>query len=217
MSVHISNSERNDTMEFPERASKKITDMISVYLDDASEEKLAVINYGIAVFITNTYKMLLICIAAVILNIFKYFLAAFLSFGALRTFAAGVHAKREWTCLPTSSLLFLGVAYAGKSIELSLLVTGIIFILCFIAVLKYAPADTEEHPIVSKKLRAKLKVMSSVTVIALYLFTIYNLNTGIASIVTLSTAFESVLILPVAYKLLGSAYGAGININKREV
>ncbi|MGE5629993.1 MAG: accessory gene regulator ArgB-like protein [Caulobacteraceae bacterium] len=204
-------------MEFPERASKKITDMISVYLDDASEEKLAVINYGIAVFITNTYKMLLICIAAVILNIFKYFLAAFLSFGALRTFAAGVHAKREWTCLPTSSLLFLGVAYAGKSIELSLLVTGIIFILCFIAVLKYAPADTEEHPIVSKKLRAKLKVMSSVTVIALYLFTIYNLNTGIASIVTLSTAFESVLILPVAYKLLGSAYGAGININKREV
>jgi len=205
-------------MEFPERMSAKITSVIAAQLEDLSEQKLAEINYGIAVFIANSYKILLIFLLAIILNIFEYFLVAFASFGALRTFASGVHAKREWTCLPSSTLLFFGILYLGFTIKLNIYVSSIIFALCFFAVLRYAPADTEERPIASRKLRRKLKIVSCITVLILYAISLYNLGTSISSIIVFSTLIETVLILPVTYKIAGSMYGVGMKINnKREV
>ncbi|MDD4503713.1 MAG: accessory gene regulator AgrB [Clostridiaceae bacterium] len=198
--------------------STKITAAIAAQLEDLSEQKLAEINYGIAVFITNSYKMLLIFILAILLNIFEYFLIAFVSFGALRTFASGVHAKREWTCLPASILLFFGILYLGMTVELNIYILSVIFALCFAAVLRYAPADTEERPIASKKLRRKLKIMSCITILILYAISLYNLGTSVSSTIVFATLIESILILPVTYKLAGSMYGAGMKINnKREV
>lgn len=203
-------------MEFPEILSKKLTSVIAENLEDLSEQKLAEINYGIAVFITNSYKLLFIFLLAIFLNIFKNFLIAFISFGALRTFASGVHATREWTCLPASALFFFGIVYSGMIVDLNIYSVSAIFALCFAAVLRYAPADTEEKPIVSRKLRNKLKVQSCFAVIALYLASAYNLGTSISSIITFAVIVETVLILPVTYKLTGSKYGVGMNINKKK-
>ena len=202
-------------MEFPERISAKVTSAIAAQLDDLSEQKLAEINYGIAVFIANSYKVILIFILAILLNVFKHFLIAFVSFGALRTFASGVHAKREWTCLPVSILIFFGVVYLGMNVELNIYISSIIFALCFAAVLRYAPADTEERPIASRKLRKKLKILSCITVVVLYAAALYNLGTSASSIIVFSALIETVLILPVTYKLAGSMYGVGIKISKK--
>jgi len=202
-----------DIMEFPERISGKITKAIAAELKDLSEEKLAEIDYGIAAFIANSYKMVFIFILAMLLNIFQYFLIAFVSFGALRTFASGVHAKREWTCLPTSALVFFGITYLGMISKLNIYIITFIFILCFGAMLRYAPADTEERPIVSRKLRKKLKILSVITILVLYAIAMYSLGTKASSIITFAVLFESVLILPVTYRLAGSMYGAGMKIS----
>lgn len=202
-------------MEFPERMSAKITTAIAAQLEDLSDVKLAEINYGIAVFIANSYKMLLIFVLAIILNIFEYFLIAFVSFGALRTFASGVHAKREWTCLPVSTSIFLGITYLGININLNIYVISIIFALCFAAMLRYSPADTEERPLASRKLRRKLKIMSCITVLVFYTIALYNLGTSVSSIIAFAALIESILILPVTYKLAGSVYGVGMKINKK--
>lgn len=202
-------------MEFPERLSAKLTTVIAAHLEDLPEEKLAEINYGIAVFIANSYKMIFIFLLALLLNVFKYLLIAVASFGALRSFASGVHAKREWTCLPASTLFFFGIIYLGTAVVLNAYAISIIFALCFAAVLRYAPADTEERPIVSKKLRKKLRIMSCITVMLLYAAAMYNLGTPVSSIIALSTLTESVLILPITYKLAGSRYGVGMQIRKK--
>ncbi len=205
-------------MEFPERVSSKLTSVIADHLEDLPEQKLAEINYGIAVFITNSYKMLFIFALAILLNIFKYFLIAFMSFGALRTFASGVHAKREWTCLPASTIFFFGIVYLGMAASLNVYAVSIIFSLCFAAVIRYAPADTEERPIVSRKLRRKLRILSCTAVVVLYTAALYYIGTVISSIITFSVLVETVLILPITYKLADSMYGVGIKINnKREV
>jgi len=205
-------------MEFPERISGKITRAIAAELEGLSEEKLAEIDYGIAAFIANSYKTAFIFILAILLNVFQYFLIAFVSFGALRTFASGVHAKREWTCLPVSIILFFGILYLGMTIELNIYMLSTIFILCFTAVLRYSPADTEERPIVSRKLRKKLKILSVITTLVLYAIALYSLGTKASSIITFAVLVESILILPATYRLAGSMYGVGIKIsNKREV
>ncbi|HQL37485.1 MAG TPA: accessory gene regulator AgrB [Bacillota bacterium] len=200
-------------MEFPERISRKITKAIAAELKDLPEEKLAEIDYGIAAFIANSYKMAFIFVLAVLLNVLQYFLIAFVSFGALRTFASGVHAKREWTCLPVSIILFSGILYLGMTIELNIHMLSIIFILCGIAVLRYSPADTEERPIVSSKLRKKLKILSAITILVLYAIALYSIGTKASSIITFAVLVESILILPATYRLAGSMYGAGIKIS----
>ncbi|MDD3705253.1 MAG: accessory gene regulator AgrB [Clostridiaceae bacterium] len=205
-------------MEFPERISSKITKVIAEELEDLSEEKLAEIDYGIAAFIANSYKMVFIFILAILLGVFKFLLIAIVSFGALRTFASGVHAKREWTCLPSSILVFFGITYLGMISSLNIYITGFVFILCFAAMLRYAPADTEERPLVSRKLRKKLKVLSCMTVLALYAIAFYSIGTKTSSIITFAALFESILILPVTYRLAGSMYGVGLEIsNNKEV
>jgi len=203
-------------MEFPERISGKITEAIAAELKDLSEEKLAEIDYGIAAFIANSYKMAFIFILAILLNVFQYFLIALVSFGALRTFASGVHAKREWTCLPTSALVFFGITYLGMISNLNIYIISFVFILCFGAILRYAPADTEERPIVSRRLRKKLKILSCITILALYAIALYSIGTKASSITTYAVLFESVLILPVTYRLAGSMYGTGIKISNNE-
>ncbi|HYF75237.1 MAG TPA: accessory gene regulator AgrB [Candidatus Nitrosocosmicus sp.] len=203
-------------MEFPERISARLTAVIADNVEELSEQKLAEINYGIAVFITNAYKLLFVFILALLLGIFNYFMIAFMSFGALRTFASGVHAKGEWTCLPLSTLFFFGIVYVGLAVKLDIYMISILFALCFAAVLRYAPADTEEKPIVSRKLRRKLKIMSCLALAALYLVSVYTLGTSTASIITFAVLVETILILPVTYKLAGSMYGVGININKKK-
>jgi accessory gene regulator B len=213
ISVKSGNKKKVGIMEFPERISGKITKAIAAELEDLSEEKLAEIDYGIAAFIANSYKMVFIFILAILLNIFKYFLIAIISFGALRTFASGVHAKREWTCLPVSTSIFLGITYLGIIFDLNIYIINFVFILCFGAMLIYAPADTEERPIVSRRLRKKLKITSCITILVLYAFALYSLGTKASSIITFAVLFESVLILPVTYRLAGSMYGAGMKIS----
>lgn len=202
-------------MEFPERISSKITAVIAAQLEDFSEEKLAEINYGIAIFIANSYKMLIIFILAIIMDVFKYFLVAFMSFGILRSFASGVHAKREWTCLPTSILIFFSIIYLGRLVDLGIYPISFIYFLCFLVMVKYAPADTEERPIVSRKLRKKLKIMSCITLIFLYAISLYYIGTSISSIIVFSVLIESVLIIPITYRLTSRMYGAGIQITKK--
>ena len=85
-------------MEFPERISEKLTKSIANILTDLPEEKLEQINYGIAVSITGLYKVILLFVLAYLVGVFKWMLIGFFSFGFLRTFATGLHAKKEWTC-----------------------------------------------------------------------------------------------------------------------
>ena len=205
-------------MEFPERISAAITKVIAEELEDLSKEKLAEIDYGITAFIANSYKMVFIFILAILLGVFKHFLIAIMSFGALRTFASGLHAKREWTCLPSSILVFFGITYLGMISSLNIYITGFVFILCFAAMLRYAPADTEERPLASRKLRKKLKVLSCITVLGLYAIAFFSIGTKSSSIITYAALFESILILPVTYRLAGSMYGVGLEIsNNKEV
>lgn len=205
-------------MEFPEKISEKLTAVISNNLEDLPEQKLAEINYGIAVFVANSYKMLILFILAMLMNVFTHFLIAFVSFGVLRTFACGVHAKREWTCLISSIVIFFGIAYLGMTINLNIYAVSTIFTLCFIIVLQYAPADTEERPIASLKLRRKLRIMSCAAVVFQYAAAMYYSGTSVSSIITFSALVESLLLLPITYRLTGNMYGVGIRIrNKREV
>ena len=204
-------------MEFPERISEFITKKIAETLTDLSDEKLEQISYGIAVLIANLYKYAVIFIAAYFLKVFGYMLIALFSFGFLRTFAAGLHAKKEWTCLVSSTAFVFGTIYISKYWQPNYYVMTGIYLISLFLVYTYSPADSEERPIFSKSYRLKMKILSSFAVLILYAIASYYYNTVISGIITTTTIIEVLLILPVTYKIAGAEYATGLRITKEEV
>jgi accessory gene regulator B len=87
-----------------------------------------------------------------------------------------------------------------------------IFIVSFILTILYAPADTEERPLVSKKLRRDLKIKSLVVLIIFYITILFVKNNVYANLITFSVLEASLLLTPIVYKLFGRKYANYKNI-----
>ena len=204
-------------MEFPERVSEKLTNIIAGTLTDLTEEKLEQINYGIAIFIANSYKYIFIFIVAWLLKVFGYMLVALFGFGFLRTFAAGLHGKKEWTCFVSTTSFVFGTIYVSMHISINFPILTLVYVVSMLLVYLYAPSDTEERPIYSKSYRKKMKLLSCLAVMILYLISIRYYGTIISNILVISTVIAVILIIPVSYRLTNNVYGTGLYTNKEEV
>ena len=198
-------------MEFPELLSNKITMQISESVPEYTETQLEQINYGLSCVISNIYKLVITLAVSYFLNIMDYMLITIFSFGFLRAFAAGVHAKKELSCFLSTNIILFSISYIGMNITLSYTAITILFLLSFVFIFRYAPSDTEERPIVSKRLRKKLKICSISALLVLFILAIFFSGTKTSSIISFAVITESILILPIAYKVAGSKYGVGIN------
>jgi len=119
---------------------KKISNLLINYihrsLPDKTEEDLEKIKYGIDIFLLNFYKIPVIWVIAYILGIFVPTVIATISFGCVRTFASGIHARKGWTCLlMTAFVLFLvvGLSYFFplNTVYKSILFFSASFFYCF--------------------------------------------------------------------------------------
>ena len=81
--------------------------------------------------------------------------------------SGGFHLKTHIGCIIGSIVFFCGIGLAGKYIILGTLtkyiVTFAIWVFGMIMVKLYAPADTENVPIISKKERKKKRILSYIT------------------------------------------------------
>lgn len=147
-------------MVLAKRFTAAIVRYISAQCPEKSKEELEIIGYGLEGVLTTVPKIAFIITVGYFLNILQPLLCAVLSFGILRTFASGVHLNNGWACLIFSSIVFLFIAYAGVYIPLPMLLKIFMFLVSFILLTLYAPADTEERPLVVPRIRQELKVSS---------------------------------------------------------
>lgn len=71
----------------------------------------------------------------------------------------------------------------------------------------YAPADTENLPILSKKERKYKKIMSYVTLTITLILAIIITNNIISNILIIGTFLQTISITKIAYKLSRNKYG----------
>jgi len=189
------------------RFTAAIVRYISVYCPDKSEQDLEIIGYGLEGIIITIPKIVFIIVVGYLLNILQPLFFAILSFGILRTFASGVHLKNGWICLIFSSVVFLSITYAGIYIPLSRLLKIFMFLVSFILLILYAPADTEERPLVVPRIRQELKV-SSLVFTGLMFIIMLLLPSGhvIGNIITWSVVIESIMTTPAIYSILNRRY-----------
>ena len=81
---------------------------------------------------------------------------------------------------------------------------------------RYAPADTENIPILRKKERKQKKILSYIFFIVGLLIAIIINNNQISNILIFGNLAQSIMITPIAYKLTNNKYGYEVYSNMLE-
>lgn len=174
------------------------------------EEKAEIIYYGLQNLIGELPKGIAILIIAGILGIFKLVLLGSAVMLVYRGFAGGVHLKTHISCFLTSTLLVVGTTYFAKEViyENTTLVYTILFIFNFLIALLYAPADTENRPIMKESQMKKQKLESVIMVLAVYIFSTFIIKENVlTNLFMYMITSESLMITPLAYKIFKNKYG----------
>ena len=150
----------------------KLMKRIRAKMPEVDDERAEVIKYGLELIIGELPKMFLLFIIAWLLGIFKYALISFAIILPYKLVSGGVHLKTHIGCILGTSLLYCGNVFISKYINITdiknqIIFSAIILIFAIIMISLYAPADTENVPILRKKERAKKKIISYIIVTAM--------------------------------------------------
>lgn len=188
-----------------------LTNKIRQEMPEVDDERAEIINYGLQLIVGELPKTFITLAIAYLLGVFKYTLLMVLMLMPYRAFSGGFHLKTHIGCVVSTTLYYCGIAKISNYFILYNLMK-IIFILCvwifgMIMISLYAPADTENQPILRKKERKQKKILSYIALtVGLIVATFIN-NSTISNILILGNLAQSIMITPIAYKLTKNKYG----------
>lgn len=173
-------------------------------MPEVDDERAEVIEYGLEIIIGEVPKIILLIIIACIFNIFKYTMIALIVVFPYRYFAGGIHLKTHLGCIIGTSVFYFGNIFISKilvtyNVNMGIipLIIGMIFSMIMISL--YAPADTENIPILRKKDRMKKKICSYISVIVMAIVSIIVKDKVISNICIIGMIFQSLAISKIAY------------------
>lgn len=185
---------------------KKTLGILKKEYPNLTDIELDEYRYGLESFYLTVTKSLIIIPIAFILGIGKELLILFIFFNLLRKYACGLHATKSWICLCSSSMIFLTLPFLAKNIVIPIQIKIILGIIAIILFLVYAPADTKKAPIIYKEKREKQKIISTILCIVFIISSILISNSTISNLILFSVCVESIMILPLTYRLFHLPY-----------
>lgn len=188
-----------------------LTNKIKEQDSEINDERAEAINYGLHLIIGEIPKMFLVFAIGFILGIGKITLLAFLLIQPYRYVSGGFHLKTHLGCVVCTTSMYCGIALLAKhlimptNIKIIFAVFSLIF--GFAMITLYAPADTENVPILRKKER-KLKRNLSYIVLTISITLSFILsNAEIANILLYGTFIQTLTITRLAYRITNNKYG----------
>ena len=194
-----------------------LTNKIRKEMPEIDNERAEIIMYGLQNIIGELPKGIIILLIAYFLGIFEITLISVLIIAPYRCFSGGVHMKTHIGCIIYTSILYSGSALLGKYIILTGITKYIIaFTLwgfCMFMIKLYAPADTENVPILRAKERRQKQVFSYIILTFEFIMAILISNTTIAGIIIFGDFIQTLTITRFAYKITNNKYGHEIYAN----
>lgn len=188
-----------------------IVKMIRKKMPEIDDEKAEVILYGIQLIIGEIPKLFIIFGISFLLGIGWYMLFAYIAIIPYRAASGGFHLKSHLGCIIGTSLFYYGNIFLSKSIIIGdieryiLVAVALIFGIFMVSL--YAPADTENVPIISKKERRNKKIMSYITLVLTLAVSLIIKDNTISNILIIGVIIQTITITRVAYKLTNNKYG----------
>lgn len=177
-----------------------------------TNEEIEKIEYGIKVITMNMFKIIILFTTAYFLKILEHTIVAFITFGILRSFASGVHADSTIKCIFINYIVFLGNIFLAINFSLGNGLRIMFFLISLSILIKYAPADTYERPLVSIILRKKLKIRAIITLMFYGVLSVLLSISTYGDIIIYSALEQALLITPLAYKIFRKPYKNHENI-----
>ena len=193
--------------KFCDYLTKKIREKSPEINDEKAEE----INYGLHIMFGEIPKVFIMAAIAGILGIFKWTIICFCLMLPYRTYSGGFHLKTHIGCIIGTSIMYTGNAFISQQFELpyitKIICASVLLIFSIIMVYLYAPADTEDVPVVSQKEREKRRNISFVIVTIMLVASVFIKNNSISNIILIGVLLQTISITRLAYKLTNNKYG----------
>lgn len=204
-----------------EKICTYIVNQMRKQMPDIDDEKAEIITYGIELIIGEIPKIFLLFVLSFILGIGWYTVFAYVALIPYRASSGGFHLKTHVGCIIGSSVFYYGIVYLSKFIILNLvqkyIIIGIALIFGVIMVSLYAPADTENIPIISKKERKRKKILSYITLVLTLIASIFIKDSIISNILIFGVIIQSFMISRLAYLLTNNKYGYKVYQQKEKL
>ena len=194
-----------------EKFCEYLVELIRKQMPEMDDDQAAIVLYGIEIIVGEIPKIFLMFITGILLGYWWQTLLAFFLILPYKACSGGFHLKTH-----IGRILCTNIIYCGNAILSSLIVlpdnvkwilVAITLVIGILCVTKYAPADTENLPILTKKERHTKKTLS-------YLFLGVNLiavilvpNETISNIVLFGTMIQTMSITKLAYKITKNQSG----------
>ena len=188
-----------------------LTNKIRKEMPEIDDERAEIINYGLQNIIGEVPKFFIIIGIAYLLGIWKETIITFFIILPYRTFSGGFHLKTHIGCIITTILFYIIPGVLSKVILLTpILKYGIISVLWIFGIIMiklYAPADTENVPILRKKDRMQKQVLSYIIfTVALVIAALIKSN-ELSNIIIIGYFMQTLTITRLSYILTNNKYG----------
>ena len=203
-----------------DKITEFLTNKIRKEMPEIDDKRAEVINYGLQILVGEVPKFFILLGVAYILGVFKLSLITFLILVPYRGFSGGFHLKTHMGCIISTSAFYCGITILSKTIVMNFIVKYIITILLAIfgitMIKKYAPADTEDVPILSKKVRKQKQILSYISFIIGLAIALVIKNNIISNIIIFGYLMQTCMITKLAYRLSNNKYGYEVYQNTSE-
>lgn len=146
-----------------------------------------------------------------LLGVLKLTILAILIIMPYRAVVGGVHFKTHIKCILATGIFYIGTAILSKYIEFGEntknITTGITWILAIGLITLYAPADTEDVPILRQKERRIKKILSYIILTTMLSCSMIIKNNVLSNLLLFGAMFQTITIARFMYKLAGNKYG----------
>ena len=189
-----------------------LTNKIRKEMPEVDDERAEIINYGLHLIVGELPKNFIILGLSYFLGVFKLTLLAVMILLPYRAVSGGFHLKTHIGCIVGTTIIYCGVAKISNYIIfynqiLKYIIALSVWIFGMIMVHLYAPADTENIPILSKKEREQKKILSYIFLSIALLIACVIPNNEISNILILGHLIQSMMITRLAYILTRNKYG----------
>ena len=197
-----------------------LTNKIRKQMPDMDDERAEVIDYGLHLLIGEIPKTFIFIAIAAVLGVLKEFFISMLVIFPYRTFSGGVHLKTHIGCIVATSLMYCGTAYASQfhlfNEDIKYILIPLVWIFGMIMCKLYAPADTENVPILRKKDRKLKQILSYITLTITLIIGAIIKDYVISNIIIIGMFVQTIMITRIVYRLTNNKYGYEVYLQEEK-
>lgn len=180
-------------------------------MPDITDENAEIILYGLQLIIGELPKTILLFVIGFLIGMGWYMIFAFIAIMPYRAVSGGFHLHTHLGCILSTVVFFYGDIFISKYLVLDdiqrYILVALSFVFGILMVSMYAPADTEDVPIISKKERKIKKILSYIMLMLTLGASLIIKDQILSNILIVGSIFQSISISRLAYVLTKNKYG----------